>query len=82
MLHAPRLRAAGRFFAFATASDLFVKLPARRVAEPIGSGAGRPFVIRRGAPMREWVRLAPTDARAGASYVTEARDFIVRLEGR
>lgn len=75
MLHAPSLRTAGRCFAFAATADLVVKLPAMRVAELIASGAGRPCEIRRGAPMREWVRLSPTDPRACASYISEARDF-------
>jgi hypothetical protein len=47
MLRAPGLRTAGRFFAFATTSDLVVKLPAKRVWELIGSDAGRPCEIQR-----------------------------------
>ena len=80
MLQSPGLRAAGRFFAFVTTSDLVVKLPARRVAELIDSGTGRPCEIRRGAPMREWVRLSPTDSRACARYLGEARDFVSQRE--
>jgi hypothetical protein len=81
MLHAPGLRTAGRFFAFVTTSDLVVKLPARRVAELIDAGMGRPCEIRRGAQMREWVRLSPTDPRSFARYLSEAHDF-VRQKGR
>jgi hypothetical protein len=81
MLHSPGLKTAGRFFGFVTASDLVVKLPAGRVAELIDSGTGRPCEIRRGAPMREWVRLSPTDPRSCAHYLSEARDF-VRQKGR
>jgi hypothetical protein len=83
MLHAPGLRIeGGRFFAFATTSDLFVKLPAERVRELIRSGIGRPCEIRRGAPMREWVRLLPPDVPACASFVMEARDFVSSDQGR
>jgi hypothetical protein len=76
MLHAPGLQTAGRFFAFATPSNLFLKLPAARVKQLIDSGAGQACEIRCGAPMREWVRLSPRDAGACASYVMEARDFV------
>jgi hypothetical protein len=82
MLHAPGLRTAGRFFAFATTSDLVVKLSAERVGELIGSGAGRPCEIRRGTPMREWVRLSPTSPRECAIYAIEARDFVASQQGR
>jgi hypothetical protein len=82
MLHAPGLRTAGRSFAFATPSELFVKLPATRVSELIGSGVGRPCEIRRGSPMREWVRLVPADANVCASYVDEAHTFVASRKGK
>jgi hypothetical protein len=82
MLQAPGLRNAGHFFAFVTTSDLVVKLPPKHVVELIGSGVGRPCEIRRGAPMRDWVRLSLADVRTCASYVIEARDFVVSQKGR
>ena len=82
MLHAPGLKTAGRFFAFATPSELFVKLPAPRVRELVASNMGRACEIRRGAPMREWVRLAPANVDAFASYVDEARDYVVSQQRR
>lgn len=82
MLHSPGLKTAGRFFAFATPSELFVKLPAARVNELIGSDVGRPCEIRQGSPMREWVRLVPGDASICASYVDEARTFVAAQKGR
>jgi hypothetical protein len=79
MLQSPGLRSAGRFFAFVTTSDLVVKLPAGRVAELVHSGTGRPCEIRHGAPMREWVRLSPTDPRSCARYLSEACDYVSQL---
>lgn len=38
MLHSPGLRTGGKFYGFATADDLVVKLPAPRVAELIEAG--------------------------------------------
>jgi hypothetical protein len=76
MLHAPGLKTSGRFFAFATPEDIVVKLPAERVQELIASGTGRPCAIRKGAPMREWVRLIPDSDQACAAYLIEGRDFV------
>ncbi len=82
MLHAPGLKTSGRFFAFATPEDIVVKLPAARVQELISSGAGRPCEIRKGAPMREWVRLEPDTDQTCADYLDEARDFVARQKSR
>ncbi len=80
-LHAPGLKISGKFFAFASRDELYVKLPAARVQELLGSGAGRPCEIRKGSPMREWIRLSPIDDASGA-YLNEARDFVAREHGR
>ena len=80
MLHAPGLKISGKFFAFASRDDLYVKLPAARVNELLDSGAGRPCEIRKGSPMREWIRLDPLDEDACVAYVTEARDFVARQQ--
>ncbi|MBA2254422.1 MAG: hypothetical protein H0W07_04840 [Chloroflexi bacterium] len=82
MLHAPGLRTSGKFFAFATPDDIVVKLPAVRVQELIASGAGRPCAIRKGAPMREWVRLTPDSDQACAAYLIEGREFVARQQRR
>lgn len=76
MLHAPGLKTAGRFYAFASAHDIVVKLPAVRVAELIASGAGRPCDPRGGRPMRQWVRLPATDEDAAEAHLSEAREFV------
>jgi hypothetical protein len=81
MLHAPGLRTSGGFFAFSSGDDVVVKLPAARVAALIAEGRGRPCVIRKGSPMREWVRLATDDDRL-VELVGEARAFVSSLPGR
>lgn len=76
MLHSPGLRTAGRFYAFAPAADLMVKLPAVRVTELVGTGRGLPCETRPGRPMREWVRIpAPAEGDCLA-LVLEARTFV------
>ncbi len=82
MLQSPGLKTAGKFFAFATKDDLVVKLPAARVAELIVTGAGRPCSPAHGRPMREWVRVRPTDAEACAAFLAEARSFVTTQAGR
>jgi hypothetical protein len=53
------LTVGGAIFAMLVSGGLVVKLPAARVAELIGAGAGEPFATGRGRPMREWVAVAP-----------------------
>jgi hypothetical protein len=77
MLHNMGLRVAGgKYFAFVTRGFLVVKLPAGRVTELVGSGAGTPFTAGRGRPMKEWVGLRPADEAACAACVEEARRFV------
>lgn len=76
MLQSPGLKTAGKFYAFATATDLVVKLPASRVDELIGSGRGLACSPRAGRPMREWVRITAPDEDSCLSYVLEAREFV------
>jgi hypothetical protein len=77
MLHAPVLRTAGRFYGFAAATDLVVKLPASRVQDLISSGRGLPCSPRPGRPMREWVQLPAPDDESCVAYLLEARAFVV-----
>ena len=81
MLHAPGLRTAGKSYAFATADDLVVKLPAPRVAQLVGSGRGQPCAPRPDRPMREWVCIPAPDEESCLSYVLEARTFVAALAG-
>lgn len=76
MLQSPGLKTAGKFYAFATATDLVVKLPASRVDELIDSGRGLACAPRAGRPVREWVRIAAPDEEVCLSYVLEARAFV------
>jgi hypothetical protein len=80
MLHRPGIKSSGAFYAFTTKGDLVVKLPARRVADLIAAGDGRPCSPRPGHPMRQWVRLAPSSQQECAAYVAEARSFIAKTE--
>lgn len=76
MLRAPGLKTRGKFYAFATAADLVVKLPASRVSELIDSGRGLPCSPRPGAPMREWVSIPAPDEESCLAFVLEARAFV------
>lgn len=78
MLHAPGLRCAAGFYAFVTATDLVVKLPADRVAQLVAAGTGRPCSPRPGRPMREWVALPDPDTDTARTLVRAARAFVVR----
>jgi hypothetical protein len=81
MLHSPGLRTGGRFYGFASAEALVVKLPAARVAELIADGRGGPCSPRPGHPMREWVVIPTPDEQACLSYLLEARAFVARSTG-
>jgi hypothetical protein len=75
MFNSDGLKTSGKFFAFPGSNgDLIVKLPAERIADLVAGGEGRPLTMGK-RTMREWVRLAPADEAACASYVTEARRF-------
>ena len=76
MLHAPGLRTGGSFYAFATATDLVVKLPADRVRELVESGRGEPCSPRPGRPMREWVCIPAPAEDACLDLLLEARTFV------
>ncbi|HEV2088799.1 MAG TPA: hypothetical protein VGR21_10850 [Cryptosporangiaceae bacterium] len=81
MLRSPGLKTAGKFYAFATADDLVVKLPSSRVDELVASGRGLPCSPRPGRPMREWVRIPAPDAESCLSYLLEARTFVSAVVG-
>ncbi|MGY2066988.1 hypothetical protein [Blastococcus sp. SYSU DS0619] len=76
MLHAPGLRTGGKFYGFAAADALVVKLPADRVAALIAGGQGEPCSPRPGRPMREWVEIRDPDEAACLAYLREARAFV------
>lgn len=76
MLRSASLKTAGKSYAFATATDLIVKLPASRVDELVDSGRGLPCSPKPGRPMKEWVCIPGPDEEACAAYVLEARTFV------
>jgi len=79
MLRSPGLKTAGKFYSFATADDLVVKLPSSRVDELIDTGLGLPCSPRPGRPMKEWVRIPAPDEGPCLSYVLEARTFVAAV---
>jgi hypothetical protein len=76
MLQSPGLKTGGKFYGFATADDLVVKLPAARVDQLIGAGGGLPCSPRPGRPMKEWVRIPAPEQGSCRSYLLEARAFV------
>jgi len=66
------LKVDGSIFAMEVHGALVLKLPEARVAQLIGSGAGRPFDSGKGRPMREWVALAADDPGTDLSLAKEA----------
>ncbi len=76
MLQSPGLKTGGKFYGFATAGDLVVKLPSARVDELIEAGQGLPCSPRPGRPMKEWVRIMAPDEETCRSYLLEARAFV------
>jgi TfoX/Sxy family transcriptional regulator of competence genes len=69
------LKTGDRFFAIVAQGDLVLKLPADRVEELIATAGAAPFEVGK-RRMREWLRIAPADARECESLMTEARDFV------
>jgi hypothetical protein len=76
MLRSPGLRTGTKFYGFATADDLVVKLPATRVVELTSTGRGLPCSPSPGRPMREWVRIPAPDEELCRAYLLEARAFV------
>ena len=81
MLQSSGLKTGGKFYGFATADDLVVKLPAVRVDELIASGRGLSCSPRPGRPMKEWVRIERPDEKSCRSYLLEARAFVSSRPG-
>jgi hypothetical protein len=69
------LRVNGRIFAMVSHGRLVLKLPSRRVAQLIDSGAGGTYDAGKGRPMKEWVSLDPSAA-GQLELAAEALDFV------
>lgn len=68
------LKVGRSIFAMEYAGSLVVKLPAPRVRELIGSGAGAPFDGGKGKPMKEWLTVVhPAD---WSTLADEAYTFV------
>jgi len=60
-----------RVFAMRVGGDLVLKLPPKRVAEPIDAGIARPNVFG-GRQMKEWANLAPSAENRFAGLARES----------
>ena len=69
------LRYHGKIFAMLVRGRLVLKLPASRVAELVGSGAGIPFDANKGVPMKEWFSLDPESELDWLMLAREALEF-------
>jgi hypothetical protein len=65
----------GRIFAMVTRGSLVLKLPRGRVEELLASGKGMAFDAGKGRPMKEWVVVAPDNARWMA-LAEDALEFV------
>jgi hypothetical protein len=72
------LRVHDRIFAMVSRERLVLKLPARRVAQLVGTGEGHPFDAGKGRPLREWVALDPAGREGWLALATEALAFVGR----
>jgi hypothetical protein len=70
------LRFNGRIFAMVSRGRLVLKLPSRRVAELIASGAGGTYDAGKGRPMKQWVSLDPALQESWLGLATEALEFV------
>lgn len=69
------LRVGGTIFAMVDVHGRFVvKLPAARVAELVGAGAGAPFDSGKGRVLRQW--LVVGEEQDWSALATEARAFV------
>ncbi|MEU5876288.1 hypothetical protein [Spirillospora sp. NPDC047279] len=82
MLQAESLRFDGKSFAFVSKERLFLKVPAVRVDEMVGTGEGLHCEIG-GRRMREWVVVlatgAPEDRTRWRALLAESAAFVATL---
>ena len=75
------LKVRKKIFVMTIKDDLVAKLPAARVAELVGEGAGRPFDPRKnGRVMKEWV-VVPPKAADWVALAREALAFVAKGAG-
>ena len=64
-----------KVFAMHVGEDLVIKLPPKRVAELIESGAALPNVVG-GRPMKEWATLRPATKKKWLALTKESLDYV------
>jgi hypothetical protein len=74
----PGLRVGGRIFAILRGDELVLKLPARRCAELVASGAALPFDRGQGRPLKEWVVVGADECQSWSELADEALSFVGR----
>jgi hypothetical protein len=70
------LRVNGRIFAMVSHGRLVLKLPSRRVAEIVASGAGDSYDAGKRKPMKEWVSLEAAMQDGWLDLASEALEFV------
>jgi TfoX/Sxy family transcriptional regulator of competence genes len=73
------LRTGKKFFAIWWHEQLVLKLPAARIEELVGQGAGKPFEPMTGRAMNGWILLSATTD--WLELTAEAREFVESLQG-
>jgi len=75
MFSSEGLRYGDKYFAMLCRGDLVVKLPAARVDQLEGSGAGQRFDPGHGRIMREWLAVPVSGSRRWRTLAAEALQF-------
>jgi hypothetical protein len=70
------LKVGGKLFAFLVRGGLGIKLPAERCAELVAEGTATTMQTGKGRPMREWVRVEPSQTDRWRPLAEEAREFV------
>ena len=70
------LKANGRIFAMLVNDRLVVKLPAARVDELVGQGAGERFDPGHGRPQKEWLSVASDSPDEWLALASESEAFV------
>jgi hypothetical protein len=72
------LKTGGKIFAMLVKDRLVVKLPARRVEELVGDGAGERFDPGHGRIQKEWLSVRGDDAGEWRALATESEAFVAK----
>jgi hypothetical protein len=75
---ATSLKTSGKIFAMLVKDRLVVKLPAQRVEELVGSGAGERFDPGHGRIQKEWLSVRGDDPAEWHALATESEAFVAK----